>query len=62
MPNIFEAALDKIAEGALDSQCKNMALGFVKEGVLAPADVPALAKGLQLLVQVLVATVAKGQG
>lgn len=61
MPDILDNAIDAIARGAIDSQCQNMAEGFVKEGVLNAADVPAMTTGLKLLVGVFLGTLAKGQ-
>jgi len=38
MPDIFTAALDKIAEGALDTQCHAVTVGWNKAGYLEAKD------------------------
>ena len=59
--NIFDAALDSIGEGLLDSQTTNMAKGWVADGHLASSDMPAMVQGLKLLITVFFSMMAEGQ-
>lgn len=61
MPDIFTTALDKIAEGALDTQCHAMVASWNKDGFVRAQDMPAATTGLKLLVGVLFAMLAAGQ-
>ena len=59
--NIFDAALDSIGDGLLDSQCNNMAKGWVTDGHLAATDQANMVTGLKLLVGVFFSMLAEGQ-
>lgn len=61
MPDIFTAALDKIAEGALDSHCRDVTAGWNKAGYVAAKDMPACTAGLKIIVGVFFAMLASGQ-
>lgn len=61
MPDIFTSALDKLAEGELDSQTHAVTVGWNKGGYVAAKDMPACTEGLKILVGVLFKMLADGQ-
>jgi hypothetical protein len=59
--NIFDAALDSIGEGVLDTQVNNITKSWIDDKHLDPANQADMVTGLKLLVGVFFSILAQGQ-